>query len=138
MAKVNYLIGEDEFLACCGSTEFAKQMAAASPFPSLDQAIVAARDLWFNKVFSFLSLFLPLTLKMFSEFFFEYFNLLIFRSMLMSGCKLSLRILKSAIHLHLHITPPLLSLLPLSLRISLFLLFLFSSDLVIWIPKLAP
>lgn len=50
MAKVNYLIGEDEFLACCGSTEFAKQMAAASPFPSLDQAIVAARDLWFNKV----------------------------------------------------------------------------------------
>ncbi|XP_024022214.1 uric acid degradation bifunctional protein TTL isoform X2 [Morus notabilis] len=42
--------GEDEFLACCGSTRFAQEMAKASPFSSLEEAIVAARDIWFNIV----------------------------------------------------------------------------------------
>ncbi|XP_038682436.1 uric acid degradation bifunctional protein TTL isoform X2 [Tripterygium wilfordii] len=41
---------ELEYLACCGSTKFAKEMAMASPFPSLKEAITAARDIWFNKV----------------------------------------------------------------------------------------
>ncbi|EOY20552.1 hypothetical protein QUC31_006930 [Theobroma cacao] len=43
-------VDEKEALACCGSTQFAKQMALASPFPSLDHAVSAATDIWFNKV----------------------------------------------------------------------------------------
>ncbi|XP_022745129.1 uric acid degradation bifunctional protein TTL isoform X6 [Durio zibethinus] len=43
-------LDEKQALACCGSTQFAKQMAMASPFPSLDHAISAATDIWFNKV----------------------------------------------------------------------------------------
>nr|AKF43402.1 transthyretin-like S-allantoin synthase protein [Pelargonium transvaalense] len=41
---------EKDFLACCGSTDFAKQMALISPFSSIEAAIDAARDIWFNKV----------------------------------------------------------------------------------------
>ncbi|XWS65723.1 hypothetical protein CRYUN_Cryun05aG0138100 [Craigia yunnanensis] len=43
-------VDEKEALACCGSAHFAKQMALASPFPSLDHAVSAATDIWFNKV----------------------------------------------------------------------------------------
>ena len=42
--------GEQDFLACCGSTRFAQDMAKASPFSSLQEAIAVARDVWFNKV----------------------------------------------------------------------------------------
>ncbi|GMI72531.1 transthyretin-like protein, allantoin synthase [Hibiscus trionum] len=48
MAEIK--VDEKEVLACCGSTHFAKQMAMASPFPSLDHAISIAKDIWFNKV----------------------------------------------------------------------------------------
>ncbi|XP_061999897.1 uric acid degradation bifunctional protein TTL isoform X1 [Rosa rugosa] len=41
---------EQEFFACCGSSKFAKEMSKASPFSSLDEAVTAARDIWFNKV----------------------------------------------------------------------------------------
>nr|AKF43403.1 transthyretin-like S-allantoin synthase protein [Pelargonium x hortorum] len=41
---------EKEFLACCGSNLFAKEMAAVAPFSSIEAAIAAARDIWFNKV----------------------------------------------------------------------------------------
>uniref|UniRef100_A0A2N9IMQ3 Uncharacterized protein n=1 Tax=Fagus sylvatica TaxID=28930 RepID=A0A2N9IMQ3_FAGSY len=41
---------EKDFLACCGSTKFAKEMALASPFASLEQAVTAATDIWFNKI----------------------------------------------------------------------------------------
>ena len=41
---------EKDFLACCGSTKFAQEMALASPFVSLEQAVAAATDIWFNKV----------------------------------------------------------------------------------------
>lgn len=41
---------EKDFLACCGSTKFAKEMVLASPFTSLDEAVAAARNIWFNKV----------------------------------------------------------------------------------------
>lgn len=41
---------EKDFLACCGSTKFAKEMALAAPFASLEQAVAAATDIWFNKV----------------------------------------------------------------------------------------
>nr|AKF43377.1 transthyretin-like S-allantoin synthase protein [California macrophylla] len=41
---------EKEFLACCGSSKFAKEMALASPFSSLQAAVATARDIWFNKV----------------------------------------------------------------------------------------
>ncbi|TXG62431.1 hypothetical protein EZV62_009425 [Acer yangbiense] len=46
------LIGleEKELFACCGSTQFAKEMASASPFPCLDGAVSAARHIWFNLV----------------------------------------------------------------------------------------
>ncbi|GMH00673.1 hypothetical protein Nepgr_002512 [Nepenthes gracilis] len=40
----------NDFLACCGSTKFAKEMASMSPFTNLDEAVHAARDIWFNKV----------------------------------------------------------------------------------------
>ncbi|KAK7261260.1 hypothetical protein RIF29_27568 [Crotalaria pallida] len=41
---------EEEFLSCCGSTRFAKDMVLASPFPSLEHAVSVARDVWFNIV----------------------------------------------------------------------------------------
>uniref|UniRef100_A0A7N2R2R4 Transthyretin/hydroxyisourate hydrolase domain-containing protein n=1 Tax=Quercus lobata TaxID=97700 RepID=A0A7N2R2R4_QUELO len=41
---------EKDFLACCGSTKFAQEMALAAPFASLEQAVAAATDIWFNKV----------------------------------------------------------------------------------------
>lgn len=50
MATKTIAVGEDEFLACCGSTRFAQELAKASPFSSLEEAIAAARDFWFNKV----------------------------------------------------------------------------------------
>ncbi|PON56706.1 Transthyretin/hydroxyisourate hydrolase [Parasponia andersonii] len=42
--------GEEDLLACCGSTRFAHELAKASPFSSLHEAITLARDVWFNKV----------------------------------------------------------------------------------------
>ncbi|KAI4338749.1 hypothetical protein MLD38_023767 [Melastoma candidum] len=42
--------GFQDFLACCGSTRFAKEMASASPFPSLHDAVLAARGIWFDMV----------------------------------------------------------------------------------------
>ncbi|XP_009594715.1 uric acid degradation bifunctional protein TTL isoform X1 [Nicotiana tomentosiformis] len=41
---------EKDFLACCGSTKFGKEMVAAAPFSTLQDAILAARHIWFNKV----------------------------------------------------------------------------------------
>ncbi|KAJ7950675.1 Uric acid degradation bifunctional protein TTL [Quillaja saponaria] len=41
---------EKDFLACCGSNRFAKEMALASPFSSMQVALSAARNIWFNKV----------------------------------------------------------------------------------------
>ncbi|GLT89301.1 hypothetical protein SLE2022_072890 [Rubroshorea leprosula] len=43
-------LDEKEVLACCGSTKSAREMVLKSPFPSLDHAVAAARDIWFNKV----------------------------------------------------------------------------------------
>nr|AKF43401.1 transthyretin-like S-allantoin synthase protein [Pelargonium tetragonum] len=40
----------EEFLSCCGSSKFAKEMASASPFKTLEDAVATARDIWFNKV----------------------------------------------------------------------------------------
>ncbi|XP_047318336.1 uric acid degradation bifunctional protein TTL isoform X2 [Impatiens glandulifera] len=41
---------EKDFFACCGSVQFAKEMASAAPFSFPDQALKAARDIWLNKV----------------------------------------------------------------------------------------
>ncbi|KAK4738437.1 hypothetical protein R3W88_002134 [Solanum pinnatisectum] len=41
---------EKDFLACCGSTKFAKEMVVAGPFSTHQDAIHAARNIWFNKV----------------------------------------------------------------------------------------
>ncbi|XP_044492524.1 uric acid degradation bifunctional protein TTL isoform X2 [Mangifera indica] len=43
-------LDEKKLLECCGSSQFAKEMALASPFSSLDQAISAGRHIWFDKV----------------------------------------------------------------------------------------
>lgn len=43
-------MGEKDFLACCGSTKFAQLMVSSGPFPNLEQAAAAARDIWFNQV----------------------------------------------------------------------------------------
>ncbi|XP_074325345.1 uric acid degradation bifunctional protein TTL isoform X2 [Apium graveolens] len=44
------LFGEADYLACCGSHTFAKQMVEAAPFSSPQQAISAATHIWFNQV----------------------------------------------------------------------------------------
>ncbi|KAI9092989.1 hypothetical protein K1719_027512 [Acacia pycnantha] len=41
---------ESDLLGCCGRTRFGEDMGLASPFSSLQDAISAARDIWFNKV----------------------------------------------------------------------------------------
>lgn len=41
---------EKDFVSCCGSTKFAKDMVLASPFSSLQHAVSVARDVWFNSV----------------------------------------------------------------------------------------
>ncbi|OAY77130.1 Uric acid degradation bifunctional protein TTL [Ananas comosus] len=41
---------EQDFLSCCGSKRFAKEMVSSSPFPDLDHALQTARLIWFNKV----------------------------------------------------------------------------------------
>ncbi|KAG9452955.1 hypothetical protein H6P81_005859 [Aristolochia fimbriata] len=46
----NPRLEESDFLACCGSARFAREMAAAAPFANCEQAIRAARDIWMNKV----------------------------------------------------------------------------------------
>lgn len=38
------------FLKCCGSVRFASEMARVAPFSSLELAVEAARDIWWNKV----------------------------------------------------------------------------------------
>ncbi|XP_022974962.1 uric acid degradation bifunctional protein TTL-like, partial [Cucurbita maxima] len=46
----SYDFGEEEFQACCGSSKFAREMVSVSPFFSLEQAVDAARRIWFNQV----------------------------------------------------------------------------------------
>ncbi|XP_076892961.1 uric acid degradation bifunctional protein TTL-like isoform X2 [Bidens hawaiensis] len=41
---------KNDFISCCGSTQFAEQMVATGPFATYDEAVVAANDIWFNKV----------------------------------------------------------------------------------------
>jgi len=41
---------ENDYLSCCGSTKFAKEMAAASPFSSYHRALTVAKHIWFNVV----------------------------------------------------------------------------------------
>lgn len=48
--RMELVFEEKDFLSCCGSTRFAKDMALASPFSSLQHALSVARDIWFNKV----------------------------------------------------------------------------------------
>ncbi|XP_020207486.1 uric acid degradation bifunctional protein TTL isoform X1 [Cajanus cajan] len=45
-----FSLEEKDFVSCCGSTKFAKDMASASPFGSLQHAVSVARDVWFNRV----------------------------------------------------------------------------------------
>lgn len=44
------MASEKDFLACCGSTRFAREMASAAPFTDCAAAVTAARNIWFNKV----------------------------------------------------------------------------------------
>ncbi|XP_076956233.1 uric acid degradation bifunctional protein TTL-like isoform X2 [Bidens hawaiensis] len=41
---------KNDFISCCGSTQFAEQMVAKGPFATYDEAVVAANNIWFNKV----------------------------------------------------------------------------------------
>ncbi|CAN8253151.1 unnamed protein product [Cochlearia groenlandica] len=43
-------IGEDDWMVCCGSSDFAKLMSKASPFNTFQSAIETAREIWFNEV----------------------------------------------------------------------------------------
>lgn len=45
------VLGEKDYLACCGSVKFAEEMVLAGPFSDYQQTVNAARDIWFNKVF---------------------------------------------------------------------------------------
>ncbi|KAH6767570.1 transthyretin-like protein [Perilla frutescens var. hirtella] len=44
------VMSEKEWLACCGSAKFAQEMVSAAPFSNCQEAVDAARDIWFNKV----------------------------------------------------------------------------------------
>ncbi|XP_011093452.1 uric acid degradation bifunctional protein TTL isoform X2 [Sesamum indicum] len=44
------MLGEKEWLACCGSVKFAQEMVSAGPFSNYQEALDAAKDIWFNKV----------------------------------------------------------------------------------------
>ncbi|KAL2461003.1 Uric acid degradation bifunctional protein TTL [Abeliophyllum distichum] len=44
------VLGEKDYLACCGSVKFAEEMVLAGPFSDYQEAANAARDIWFNKV----------------------------------------------------------------------------------------
>ncbi|KAK4397128.1 Uric acid degradation bifunctional protein TTL [Sesamum angolense] len=48
------MLGEKEWLACCGSLKFAQEMVSAGPFSNYQEALDAAKDIWFNKVSFFL------------------------------------------------------------------------------------
>ncbi|KAL8555657.1 hypothetical protein ACS0TY_003461 [Phlomoides rotata] len=41
---------EKDWLACCGSSKFAREMVLAGPFSDHEKALAAAKDTWFNKV----------------------------------------------------------------------------------------
>ncbi|KAG0462117.1 hypothetical protein HPP92_020593 [Vanilla planifolia] len=41
---------EEDFLSCCGSNKFAKEMTAVAPFADIDHALRSARNTWFNKI----------------------------------------------------------------------------------------
>lgn len=43
-------LDEKDYLACCGSTKFAKAMATTGPFYSYEEAVNAARRIWFNEI----------------------------------------------------------------------------------------
>ncbi|KAL4337507.1 hypothetical protein AHAS_Ahas12G0117100 [Arachis hypogaea] len=47
----NWIVMEEsEFLECCGSIKFAKEMASTSPFFLLQHALDVAFDVWCNKI----------------------------------------------------------------------------------------
>ncbi|XP_018471835.1 uric acid degradation bifunctional protein TTL isoform X3 [Raphanus sativus] len=50
MAMTMKMIREEDWMVCCGSSDFAKLMVKASPFSSLEASIESARDIWFNQV----------------------------------------------------------------------------------------
>ncbi|KAL3615447.1 hypothetical protein CASFOL_041108 [Castilleja foliolosa] len=43
-------LGEKDWLACCGSLKFAQEMVSAGPFQSYQEALNAAKHIWFHKV----------------------------------------------------------------------------------------
>ncbi|XP_021755162.1 uric acid degradation bifunctional protein TTL-like isoform X1 [Chenopodium quinoa] len=49
-SSAKWVVNEDELLACCGSTKFAKHMAALSSFSNLHHAVESATNIWFNQV----------------------------------------------------------------------------------------
>lgn len=43
-------LGKNEFIACCGSNKFAEEMIANGPFANYEETVIAAKNIWFNKV----------------------------------------------------------------------------------------
>lgn len=43
-------LGDKDWLACCGSSQFAREMVLAGPFSDYEKALAAAEYIWFNKV----------------------------------------------------------------------------------------
>ncbi|XP_024544913.1 uric acid degradation bifunctional protein TTL [Selaginella moellendorffii] len=41
---------ESDWIACCGSSKFAKEMAKVGPFKNLAEAIEMSRQIWWNQV----------------------------------------------------------------------------------------
>ena len=42
-------IAPDEALACCAAAKFAQCLAAGGPYATVDDAIAAARHIWWNE-----------------------------------------------------------------------------------------
>ncbi|KAM0072546.1 putative hydroxyisourate hydrolase, 2-oxo-4-hydroxy-4-carboxy-5-ureidoimidazoline decarboxylase [Helianthus debilis subsp. tardiflorus] len=47
---MSLVFSKNDFISCCGSTKFAEEMVADGPFATYDEAVVAAKNIWFNKV----------------------------------------------------------------------------------------
>ncbi|XP_045790676.1 uric acid degradation bifunctional protein TTL-like isoform X1 [Trifolium pratense] len=50
MEAVGLGLDENDYLSCCGSTKWAKEMASNSPFPNYHRALSVSKQIWLNKL----------------------------------------------------------------------------------------
>jgi hypothetical protein len=50
MEAVGLGLDENDYLSCCGSTKWAKEMASNSPFSNYHRALSVSKHIWLNKL----------------------------------------------------------------------------------------